>query len=146
MFKAMSWPCNWGSNCPGHGGGGVHITTTLQVHYKLFWCHPGKTYLLSVQCTWCTRACLVLLNVRLLTPSISAIFIAFIMFVCWLVCYKCICSAACRPPRWRGGSRLDCGSENPGSISRHTITACGPSDGKEVKDVFGHPGARVGPG
>ena len=26
---------------------------------------------------------------------------------------------------------------------RHTLTACGPSDGKEVKDVFGRPGARV---
>ena len=24
-----------------------------------------------------------------------------------------------------------------------TLTACGPSDGKEVKDVFGRPGARV---
>ena len=23
------------------------------------------------------------------------------------------------------------------------LTACGPSDGKEVKDVFGRPGARV---
>ena len=28
----------------------------------------------------------------------------------------------------------------------HTLTACGPSDGKEVKDVFGRPGARVGVG
>ena len=27
-----------------------------------------------------------------------------------------------------------------------TLTACGPSDGKEVKDVFGRPGARVGEG
>ena len=27
--------------------------------------------------------------------------------------------------------------------SLHTVTACGPSDGKEVKDVLGHPGARV---
>ena len=24
-----------------------------------------------------------------------------------------------------------------------TLTACGPSNGKEVKDVFGRPGARV---
>ena len=24
-----------------------------------------------------------------------------------------------------------------------TLTACGPSDGKEIKDVFGRPGARV---
>ena len=27
--------------------------------------------------------------------------------------------------------------------SRLTLTACGPSDGKEVKDIFGRPGARV---
>ena len=27
-----------------------------------------------------------------------------------------------------------------------TLTACGPSDDKEVKDVFGRPGARVGVG
>ena len=26
------------------------------------------------------------------------------------------------------------------------LTACGPSDGKEVKDIFGRPGARVGVG
>ena len=26
------------------------------------------------------------------------------------------------------------------------LTACGPSDGKEVKDVFGRPGTRVGVG
>ena len=30
--------------------------------------------------------------------------------------------------------------------TRLTLTACGPSDGKEVKDVFGRPGARVGVG
>ena len=34
--------------------------------------------------------------------------------------------------RWGGG--LDYGSDNPGS--GHTLTALGPSDGKEVKDVF----------
>ena len=28
--------------------------------------------------------------------------------------------------------------------SRYDLMACGPSDGKEVKDVFGRPGARVG--
>ena len=27
---------------------------------------------------------------------------------------------------------------------RHPLIACGPSDDKEVKDVFGRPGARVG--
>ena len=41
------------------------------------------------------------------------------------------------------GSGLDFGSEDPGSISPLSLTACGPSDGKEVKDVFGRPGARV---
>ena len=50
-----------------------------------------------------------------------------------------------RPPRWRRGNGLDCGSRS-GSDSRHTLTACGPSDVKEVKDVFGRPGARVGVG
>ena len=30
--------------------------------------------------------------------------------------------------------------------SRLTLTVCGPSDGKEVKDVFWRPGARVGVG
>ena len=39
-------------------------------------------------------------------------------------------------------SGLDCGSDD----SRHTLTACVPSDGKEVKDVCGRPGARVGVG
>ena len=34
----------------------------------------------------------------------------------------------------------------PGFDSRLTLTACGPSDGKELKDVFGRPGARVGEG
>ena len=38
---------------------------------------------------------------------------------------------------WIGRSGFD---------SRHTLTACGPSDSKEVKDVFGRPGARVGVG
>ena len=33
-----------------------------------------------------------------------------------------------------------------GFESRLTLTACRPSDGKEVKDVFGRPGARVGIG
>ena len=49
------------------------------------------------------------------------------------------------PPQWRRGSGLDYGSGDPGSIpdSRHTLTACGPSDGKEVKDFFGRPSARV---
>ena len=27
--------------------------------------------------------------------------------------------------------------------SRHTLTTCGPSNGKEVKDIFGRPGAHV---
>ena len=40
-----------------------------------------------------------------------------------------------RPPRWRRDSGLDFGPL--------TLTACGPSDGKELKDVFGRPGARV---
>ena len=26
---------------------------------------------------------------------------------------------------------------------KYTLTACGPSDGKEVKDVFGRPGAHA---
>ena len=34
----------------------------------------------------------------------------------------------------------------PGFDSRLTLTECGPSDGKEVKDVFGRPGAGVGVG
>ena len=50
-----------------------------------------------------------------------------------------------RPPRWRRGSGLDC-NQTIRFDSRLTLTACGPSDGKEVKDVFGHPGARVGVG
>ena len=29
---------------------------------------------------------------------------------------------------------------------RVTLTACGPSNGNEVKDVFGRPGAHVGVG
>ena len=33
-----------------------------------------------------------------------------------------------------------------GFDSRHTLTACGPSDGTEVEDVFGRSGARVGVG
>ena len=33
-----------------------------------------------------------------------------------------------------------------GFDSRHALTVCGPSDGKEVKDVFRRPGARVGVG
>ena len=37
------------------------------------------------------------------------------------------------PPRWRRGSGLDCAS---GLDSRHALNTCGPSDGKEVKDVF----------
>ena len=41
------------------------------------------------------------------------------------------------PGLWIGRSGFD---------SRHTLTACGPSDGKEVKDVFGRPGACVGVG
>ena len=48
-----------------------------------------------------------------------------------------------RPPQWRRGSGLDFGSEDPGSNTPLTLTACGPSDGKEVKDVFGRPVARV---
>ena len=33
-------------------------------------------------------------------------------------------------------------TEDPGSIPHLNLTACGPSDGKEVhRDVFGHPGA-----
>ena len=39
-----------------------------------------------------------------------------------------------RQPLWLRGSGLDWIS---GLDSR--LTACGPSDGKEVKDVFGHP-------
>ena len=27
---------------------------------------------------------------------------------------------------------------------RHTLTVCRPSEGREVNDVFGHPGAGVG--
>ena len=53
------------------------------------------------------------------------------------------CYQVVSPPRWRRGSGLDFGSEDPGSIPSLTLTACGPSDGKEVKDVFGRPGARV---
>ena len=48
-----------------------------------------------------------------------------------------------RPPRWRRGSGLDFGSEDPGSIPRLPSPRVGSSDGKEVKDVFGRPGARV---
>ena len=43
--------------------------------------------------------------------------------------------------RWRRGSGLDCWSDDPGFVSRHTLTSCGPSDLNEVKDVFGRPGA-----
>ena len=28
--------------------------------------------------------------------------------------------------------------------SRHSLTACGSSDGKMVKDIYGRPGTRVG--
>ena len=31
-------------------------------------------------------------------------------------------------------------------VSRHILTACGSSDAKEAKDVFGRPGVRVGVG
>ena len=54
------------------------------------------------------------------------------------------CSQNLCLPRWRRGSGPDCGSDDPGSIP--SLTACGPSDGKEVKDVFGRPCARVGLG
>ena len=47
------------------------------------------------------------------------------------------------PPRWRRGSGLDFGSEDPGLIPRLPSPRGGPSDGKEVKDVFRRPGARV---
>ena len=48
------------------------------------------------------------------------------------------------PSRWRRGSGLDCGSvRRPGFDSLLNLIACGPSEGKEVKDVFGRPGARV---
>ena len=49
----------------------------------------------------------------------------------------------CSPPPWRRGSGLDFGPEDPGSIPRLPSPRVGPSDGKEVKDVFGRPGARV---
>ena len=44
----------------------------------------------------------------------------------------------------RRGSALDCGCRDPGSIPG--IHTCGPSDGKDVKDVFGRPSTRVGVG
>ena len=49
------------------------------------------------------------------------------------------------PPRWRRGSGLDFGSEDPGSIPRLPSPRVGPlmASGKAVKDVFRRPGARV---
>ena len=51
---------------------------------------------------------------------------------------------------WRIGSGLDCGPGDPSSVPdyRHTLglTACWPSDGKEIEEVFRRPGARVGVG
>ena len=49
----------------------------------------------------------------------------------------------------RGGIEvavLDYGSDNLRLIRRLTLTACGPSDGKEVKNIFGRPDAPVGEG
>ena len=46
----------------------------------------------------------------------------------------------------RGGAEvagLDFGSEDPGSVPRLPSPRVDPSDGKELKDVFGRPGARV---
>ena len=43
----------------------------------------------------------------------------------------------------RGGAEVAGGIGRSGFDSPLTLTACGPSDGKEVKDVFGRPGARV---
>ena len=43
------------------------------------------------------------------------------------------------PLRWYSGSGLDCRSDEPGSIPRHTLNACGHSGCKEVKDVFRRP-------
>ena len=45
-------------------------------------------------------------------------------------------------PRWRARLRI----RESGFDSWHTLTACGSSDDKEVKGVFGRPGARVGVG
>ena len=44
--------------------------------------------------------------------------------------------------RKRAGLRIG----RSGFDTRHTLTACGSSDGKEIEDVFGRPGARVGVG
>ena len=41
---------------------------------------------------------------------------------------------------------MDCGSGDPGWIPCLPSSRGGPSDGKEVKDVFRRPGARVGVG
>ena len=50
------------------------------------------------------------------------------------------------PPCRRRGSGQDFGSEDLGLIPRLPLPRMGPSDGKEVKDVFGRPRARVGVG
>ena len=49
-------------------------------------------------------------------------------------------------PRWHRGSGLDCGSEDPGSIPGIPPPRVGTLMAKEVKDVFGRPGVRVGVG
>ena len=43
----------------------------------------------------------------------------------------------------RGGAEVAGWIGRSGFDFRLTLTAHGPSDGKEVKDVFGRPGARV---
>ena len=48
----------------------------------------------------------------------------------------------------RGGVEVGAGQwiGRSGFHSRLTLTACEPSDGKEVEGIFGRPGARVGVG
>ena len=53
------------------------------------------------------------------------------------------CKSSKQPTDNPVGSGLDCGSEDPGSILGIYLTTCGPTDGKDAKDVFGRPCARV---
>ena len=53
-----------------------------------------------------------------------------------------VVSGDLRPPRCRRGNELDWIARS-GFDSRLTPTACGSSDGKEVKDVFGCPASHV---
>ena len=92
---------------------------------------------------------------QLILPSLSLTPIR--IFFLYLKSYTNWC-----PPRRRRGSGLDCGEngvftlnlselrngkkkkKKTGFVSRHTLTACGPSDGTEIEDVFGRSGSVSG--